>query len=101
MQNTLWGLSNIACHNNDQVVSAFVSNSIFKTVVGCLDSTELAVRIEALHTVSNAITTAETLVVHQMFTENLDMLDSFLKGLKLTSRASVILAILDAVEHLC
>ena len=61
MQTTLWGLSNIACHNSEQVVTALISNDIFATIVGCMNSSDLKVRREAIHTVSNAMTSSGAL----------------------------------------
>ena len=36
-----------------------------------------------------------------MFVEHQDLIDSFLKGLQLTSRLNAVMAVLDAIEHLC
>ena len=81
----LWCLSNIACAENQTISSAFIEDSIFSTVVSCMDSHSLRVRKEALLTVCNAITSANADQVLNMLVKHEKLLSSFMRGLKFTS----------------
>ena len=66
-----------------------------------MESQNLNVRGEAIHTVSNAITSAEAQELHNMLVEYPRLLESYMKGLKLNNKLEVIMAILDGLSHMC
>ena len=97
----LWGLSNIACTLNKSVTISLIKHEIFQTVVSLMESQNLNVRGEAIHTVSNAITSAEAQELHNMLVQYPRLLNSYMKGLKLNNKLEVIMAILDGLSHMC
>ena len=66
-----------------------------------MESQNLIVRGEAIHTVSNLITSAEAQELHNMLVRYPRLLESYMKGLKLNNKLEVIKAILDGLSHMC
>lgn len=94
----LWGLSNIACHSQE-AIEHLVNHKVFNTIQIHLASTNMSLRREAIHAVSNVLTVWDPLKVYGLLGNDPSLLRQYLKSLLLVSHQGILLLIMDTIEY--